>query len=241
MRIPRIFQNQSLHAESVLQLDRDASHYVKQVLRMQPGQSLVIFNGEEGEYDAQIIESVGKVVKVQLQHCQVRVVESPLKIILAQAISRGEKMDFTLQKAVELGVHAIVPLMTERVGVKLDADRAANRLVHWQKVVISACEQSGRTYVPQVAPITHLTQWLTRAAGELKILLDPHGATSFDFATPVQEVSLLIGAEGGLSTRECELAYQAGFIGWHLGPRILRTETAGLSAIAVLQHRWGDL
>lgn len=241
MRISRIFQDQSLQLGQTIKLDREASHYVKQVLRMQEGQSLDIFNKEGGEYRAVIAKIHSKDVEVYLGAFNEGIAESPLKIILAQAISRGEKMDFTLQKAVELGVHTIVPLTTKRVGVKLDKERAENRLAHWQKVVVSACEQSGRSFIPEVAAINSLEKWLPTVTSDLKLLLDPDAARPLSDEMSPKEVVLLVGPEGGFSKEECDLAYAAGFLGWKLGSRILRTETAGLTAISVLQFLWGDL
>lgn len=242
MRIPRIFQKQPLALGQSIQLDREASHYVKQVLRMQVGQSLDIFNGEgHGEFRSVIVKFHGKEVEVYLGAFNEGVKESPVKITLAQAISRGEKMDFTLQKAVELGVHAIVPLTTSRVGVKLDEARAKKRLAHWQKIVVSACEQSGRNFVPVVSEFTEFATWVKEVNAELKLLLDPHKENELSPEMSPSEVVLLVGPEGGFSQEERELAYQVGFMGWKLGPRILRTETAGMSAIALLQFMWGDL
>ncbi|MBI5448156.1 MAG: 16S rRNA (uracil(1498)-N(3))-methyltransferase [Gammaproteobacteria bacterium] len=241
MRISRIFQDQTLALSKVVQLDQEASHYVKRVLRMQMGDPLIIFNGKGGEYAAVIVACQDKQVKVQLNEFFEDKTASPLMITLAQAVSRGEKMDYTLQKAVELGVHRIVPLMTERVGVKLEAERAKTRLQHWQKIVVSACEQSGRTKVPTIEPLCELSAWLKTAEADLKLLLDPHTQTNFSPDLHPKHVALLIGPEGGLSAREVELAYEANFIPWHLGPRVLRTETAGIAAVSVLQYVWGDL
>ncbi len=240
MRIPRIFQEQILSENQVLSLDQAASHYLRQVLRVEGGQVVDVFNHQGEEYRG-VVAIQGKQVNVCLETRLLRSVESPCRITLAQAISRGEKMDFTLQKAVELGVHAIVPLMTARVGVKLEVERAQRRLAHWHKVIVSACEQSGRTHIPVVSPIQLFAAWLPVVKSEAKIILDPHVQAKPLPQTPPKEGVLLVGPEGGFSEEERELAYRAGFVGWRLGPRILRTETAGLSAMSVLQFLWGDL
>ncbi len=174
--------------------------------------------------------------------------ESPLRITLAQGISRGERMDYTLQKSVELGVSRIIPLSTERCGVKFDAKRAAKRLQHWQGVIISACEQSGRNDIPEILPTISLHAWLDahrvpcQQQEALRLLLHPRATQSLRQLTPpTGEISLLIGPEGGLSDNEIDMATQCGFEGIQLGPRVLRTETAGVAALAALQSYWGDL
>jgi 16S rRNA (uracil1498-N3)-methyltransferase len=167
--------------------------------------------------------------------------ESPLSITLVQALQAGDKMDFTIQKAVELGVRDIVPVESRRSVLRLAGERAAKRVAHWQGVVASACEQCGRNQVPLVAPVEKLENWLARPAnGVLRLMLDPEAEESFASIRPEGAVQLLIGAEGGLDPQEMIAARQAGFLAVRMGPRVLRTETAGLAALAVMQALWGD-
>jgi len=239
VQIPRIFQNRSLQLQACFFLTEEASHHVKHVLRMKKDDLLSVFNGQGGEFKA-VITQVNKTVEVCLQSFENGFAASPLKIILAQAISRGDKMDFTLQKAVELGVHTIIPLITERVNVRLDEARQAKRLLHWRKVMESATEQSGRCDLPILSPINEFSPWLETISCDFKVVLDPHAKKEKKEKIPLKELLLLVGPEGGLSEKEYKEAYEAGFVGWRLGPRILRTETAGMSAIAILQFLGGD-
>lgn len=242
MTIPRIFQDTELTVNTTIELMPDAAHHLSRVLRLQPPDALIIFNGRGGEYNA-VIHAVHKQkVTVHLQNFVPIERESSLQIHLGQVISRGERMDYTIQKAVELGVHQITPLFSERCNVKLPADRLATRLAHWQKIAVSACEQCGRNYVPIIhSPIT-LSAWLSQAHSGVKIILDPHARSlsQHDNQRP-QNISLLIGSEGGFSPEEIHLAESQTFVSLKVGPRILRTETAGVVAIAICQYRWGDV
>jgi len=242
MRITRIFHQGELQVSAEYPLFSDAANHISRVLRMQPGQTLHLFNGQGGEYVAEITELSKKRVVVVTQQKLDSECESPLSIHLGQGVSRGEKMDFTIQKATELGVTEITPLITERCGVKLNADRWEKKTQHWQKVAISACEQSGRNHIPKLHPPKPLQQWLEEKNQQLCLNLHPRAQYSIKtLPTPEHGVRLLIGPEGGLSQSEIDLATHNQFEGIRLGPRVLRTETGALAAIAALQAQFGDL
>lgn len=243
MRIPRIYSSTPLSRKSRISLDERALHYVVRVLRLRPGAELELFDGKGREYRA-VLATVGRrEAEAQILEPIQRNVESALHIVLGQGISRGERMDYALQKAVELGVKGIVPLLTERSGVSLCGARAEKRQRHWQGVAISACEQCGRNYVPLVERPQTLGAFLNSCHSKAKILLDSESKRPLKELSPPldNELALLIGSEGGLSEGEVKLAQQAGFVGVCLGPRILRTETAAVVALTALQLCWGDL
>lgn len=223
-------------------LPEQAAHHAAKVLRLREGDAITLFDGNGGEFPA-VIEQIGKrdVIAKIGQHIP-RECEAPLFVTLAQAISAGEKMDYTLQKATELGIAAIQPLESERSVVRLSGERAEKRAAHWQGVVISACEQSGRNRVPQVAPIRRYADWLGEAGKSgLRLMLSPDAPQSLsDLPAPQQPVTLLIGPEGGFSENEVSAAKVCGFTPVRLGARILRTETAALAALAAMQALWGD-
>lgn len=241
MRIPRIFHPQPLSAGLQVSLTEDAANHVGRVLRMSAGAELELFCGDDHRYQAVIEQASKKHVEVRILSAQLASVESALKIHLIQGISRGERMDFTLQKSVELGIASITPIFTERCGVKLQGERLEKKQQQWQKVVISACEQSGRNTVPQVQPAITLTEYLATANRPLTLTLDPGATLNLKSAPVNTEVALLIGPEGGFSDTETALAQQANCQGVRLGPRVLRTETAALAALAALQANHGDL
>lgn len=241
MRIPRIYQPGALSPQQSIALADESANHVGRVLRMQSGDALILFNGDGFDYPAVITETGKKSVQVQINAKLENPVESPLKIHLGQGISRGDRMDFAIQKAVELGVTEITPLFTERCGVKLDAERLQKRTEQWQKIAISACEQSGRSVVPTVHTAINLDKWLAQPTEELKLTLDPWAKDTIKTLTPVSAVRLVIGPEGGFSDREVQLTTSAGFVAVQLGPRVLRTETAALTAISALQLQMGDL
>lgn len=202
---------------------------------------MVLFDGRGGEYLAHIERIERDRVHVELGAWQDVERESPLDITLVQALQAGDKMDFTIQKAVELGVRAIVPVDSRRSVMRLSGERAGKRVAHWQGVVASACEQSGRNQVPNVAPLEKLENWLSRpSTATLRLMLAPGAKLSLAAIPPVGQVQLLIGAEGGLDPQEMIAAGQVGFQAVSLGPRVLRTETAGLAALAAMQVLWGD-
>lgn len=239
----RIFQAVPLAIHTSIQLTEAASHHLARVLRAQINDPVIIFNGQGGEYEGVIQRIDKKSVTVQLETFNPREAESPLEIYLAQGISRGEKMDYTLQKAVELGVKGIIPLFTERCNVKLDVERGEKKQQHWQSVVVSACEQSGRNRVPMVAVPQSFAQWVGQAAADFCFVLAPGVDGKLkQLAVPSHaRIILLIGPEGGLSEQEIAQALQRGFKSLNLGPRVLRTETAALAAIAALQGLFGDM
>jgi len=239
----RIYVNTAIAIHSEISIEGSAANHIGRVLRLKPGDEITLFNGNGGEYSATLSTIERQTVRAQVKAFNPRESESPLQITLAQGISRGERMDYTLQKSVELGVNRIIPLTTERCGVKLDEKRAAKRLLHWQGILISACEQCGRNRVPEILPITSLSHWLGEDRGNTLQLVLHHRATHSlrQLAPPTGEIALLIGPEGGLSENEIENASQRGFQGIQFGPRVLRTETASVAALAALQTHWGDL
>lgn len=246
MRIPRIYQTQPLAADSLFMLSDDAVQHVARVLRMQPGQQLELFNGDGHFYSAEIVSADKRQVQVQIHQAQVVNNESPLAIHLGQGISRGDRMDFVLQKSVELGVASITPLFTERCGVKLSGDRLEKKQQQWQKIVIAACEQSGRAVVPEVHPAVSINQWFEQASAAVRLTLDPYAPKALrelplEAGAERTNIQLLIGPEGGLTEAEVEQAKHSDFLPVRLGPRVLRTETAALTALSVLQYEFGDL
>ena len=242
MRVPRIYQPQPLHVGQQLALDSDGANHVGRVLRLPVGADIILFNGEGGQYQCRLVESGKKKVVADVVSFDDRDCESPLKIHLGQGISRGDKMELTIQKAVELGVDSITPLFSERCGVKLSGERLDKKLHQWQRIVISACEQCGRNSVPRVNAPMQLADWLAEESDELKLNLHPRAEHSINtLPAPDNGVRLLIGPEGGLSGEEIDSASQQGFTDVLIGPRVLRTETAALTVISALQCRFGDL
>lgn len=238
VRVPRLFVDMPLVSGTEVQLDADSAHYLFKVLRLRSGAELLLFNGTGGEYQAVLGSSKSAMVSIGTSIA--REAESPLKLYLAQGISRGERMDYTVQKAVELGVTEIMPLCTERCGVMLDGARMEKRVQHWQRVVHSACAQCGRNRVPRVSAVRPLSAWLDSAEGQ-RLVLHPPAAVGLAAIESATDITLLIGPEGGLSDAELAMARRAGFTPVHLGPRVLRTETAAVVALSVIQALWGDL
>ncbi|EMP56356.1 16S ribosomal RNA methyltransferase RsmE [Marinobacter santoriniensis NKSG1] len=242
MRIPRIYTDSDLAAGHTCQLDDNAAQHVGRVLRMQPGQELQLFNGDGHDYQATIVEAGKKQVTVEVTGDTPNATESPLQITLGQTLSKGDRMDYAVQKAVEMGVTRIVPLTTERCDVKLKGDREDKRLRHWQQVAISAAEQCGRARVPDILPVMTLEQWFAKAETcDLKLVLHHRTEKSLDSLARPASVALMIGPEGGLTAEEIETAEHAGFLPVALGPRVLRTETAPVAAMALCQWLWGDI
>lgn len=241
MRIPRIYFSKPIQLNQEFNLDDEAANHVGRVLRMTTGAELMLFNGDGFNYPARISRSDKKTVSVVVSAQQCNDVESPVSIHLGQGISRGDRMDFAIQKAVELGVTEITPLFTERCGVKLDGERLIKRNEQWQKIAISACEQSGRSVVPVVHPAIALGDWLQQPTKELKLTLHPWAKDTIKTLEPNHKIRLVIGPEGGFSELEMAHTSDAGFTGIQLGPRVLRTETAALTAISALQLQFGDL
>jgi 16S rRNA (uracil1498-N3)-methyltransferase len=244
MRIPRIYVPQPLHPGRVVELPVQAGEHIARVLRLDRGHPLRLFNGDGGEYAGEIASLAKRAVTAHvLEPTPSAERESPLRITLGQGIARGEKMDWILQKATELGVARVVPLVTDRTEVKLDAERAERRLAHWEAVLASACEQCGRNRLPELAELMKLADWAASLGDEagLRLALDPQGDASTRTLDPGKRATLVVGPEGGLSEHDLATLAQAGFRGLRLGPRILRTETAGLAALAALQAIHGDL
>ena len=241
MRAPRIHIDAELGPDRELNLPEGAARHLSRALRLQLGDPVVCFNGRGGEYHGEITAIARSEVRVQLRDYLARENESPLDIVLVQGVSRGDRMDYAVQKAVELGVRAIVPVITERSVVQLKGERAERRQGHWQRVSIGACEQCGRNRVQQITEPVGLAHWLQGWEGGVGLLLSPRGAVSLSgLSAPTGPITLLIGPEGGLSTAEERLALERGFTAVQLGPRILRTETAAVAMLAALQTRWGD-
>jgi 16S rRNA (uracil1498-N3)-methyltransferase len=238
----RFYCPAKLASGSIIGLPHNTAHHVARVLRMKAGDTLTLFNNDGNDYAGQILRINKDEVTVKIVAAMAVECESPLRATLAQAISGGDRMDFTLQKAVELGVTQIQPIAAERSVVKLSGERTQKRREHWQNVVISACEQCGRATVPEVLPSLPLADWLgMRQQFSLKIMLSPTAEqTLHDLQKPAGDICLLIGCEGGFSPAEEQAAASCGFHGIRLGARVLRTETAGLAALAAIQTIWGD-
>ncbi len=240
MRISRLYTSDNLNKGQLIELKVDNAHYARTVLRLSKGQSITLFNGQGGEYLCSIEEVSRKRVVVLIGEKNSRTVESPLHITLGLGISRGDRMDWAVQKAVELGVNSITPLITERCVVKFKADKKQQRLQHWKNIVQHAAEQSGRTILPAFNEIMAIDDWVIGQKG-LRVFLDPYAKHSLAELKPEKlEVTLLTGPEGGFSDQERGVAIAAGFISVRLGQRILRTETASLAALSAVQMLWGD-
>jgi 16S rRNA (uracil1498-N3)-methyltransferase len=242
MKAIRIYHPQAMAAGDDVILLPAAAHHVARVLRMLPGDDLVLFNGQGGEFHGVLLKLEKNKVTVNLQCFDPVERESPLWLHLGQGISRGDKMDFTLQKAVELGVSEITPLLTERCGVRLDSERLEKKLAHWQAVIISACEQSGRNRIPLLLSPQEFTPWVLANESDLSVVLSPTSTLSLtELPQQGQRICLVVGPEGGLTDYEINFAVANKFIAINLGPRILRTETAALATLAAMQcHLNGD-
>lgn len=238
MRVSRLHTPQPLAAGQTVELSDAAAHYLTAVLRLEQGAALVLFNGDGRQYRGEITAVNKRSVQVLLGNAESPATESPLRTVLGLGISRGERMDYAIQKSTELGVNEIAPLFTEHCEVKLSGERGDKRQQHWQQIAISACEQSGRVRVPQVLAPQSLAAWMKSASG-LRLVLDHEESGRLDGPRPAQGVSLLIGPEGGLSAAEIAQAKTHGFAGIALGNRVLRTETAPVAALSVLQYLWG--
>jgi len=242
MRKPRIFHPEALTVGQQIALSDDAANHVGRVLRMGAGQALQLFDGSNQLFEAEILRADKKSVVVNLLSAETDNRESPLHIHLGQVMSRGEKMEFTIQKSIELGVSLITPLFSERCGVKLDAERLNKKIQQWQKIAIAACEQCGRNRIPEIRPAMDLEAWCAEPEEGLKLNLHPRASASINtLPLPVERVRLLIGPEGGLTANEIAMTAEYQFTDILLGPRVLRTETTALTAITALQVRFGDL
>ncbi len=242
MYIPHIYQALDLKVGTTIALNREAANHLVRVLRLQLNDPLILFNGRGGEFAATIVAINKHEVSVKIERFVAKEVESPIQLSLGQGISRGEKMDYVIQKAVELGIHQIAPLITTRCGVKLSTERWDKKLQHWRAVAIAACEQCGRNQIPSIIEPMPLTDWLTDVKAELKFICQPGAVTSLkDYQNKPTSIALLIGPESGLDDREFTLAQQYEFKPLSLGSRILRTETAALAAITAIQVHYGDM
>lgn len=238
----RIYWPQPLAAGSSVCLQDAAFRHAVRVLRMRVGDSLTLFNGDGGEYPAKLTQIDRNEAQAAVGERHEPGTESALQSTLLQAVGKGERMDWALQKATELGVSAIQPITTARCNVKLDAERWAKKQAHWQGVLIAACEQSGRVLVPQLHPVIKIEDALSACEAELRLVLALQSgqAPLETAATDTASVALLVGPEGGLNEAELDRSESAGFQRWQIGPRTLRTETAPMVALALLQQRLGD-
>ena len=241
MRVPRFFSPVALVEGHEVALDRSAAQHAVAVLRLAVGAPLTLFDGTGGEHPATLVQADRSGARARVGARRAVEREPPFPLVLGQALAKGERMDLVVQKATELGATALAPLFTERSEVRLDAERAAKRVAHWQGVVRAACEQCGRNRLPEVATPQPLEAFLAGApSAALRLLLAPDGAAPRDLPRPgAAGVVLLVGPEGGLSEAEAARAAAAGFVGASLGPRVLRTETAALAALATVQAVWG--
>lgn len=241
MRIPRVYAPVPLTTGAQINLPEAQAHYLTRVLRMEAGRGLVVFNGEGGSFTALINQASKNACVIDIGEFTPDQSQSPLNCSLAIGISKGERFEWVLQKACELGVTQVYPLFTSRTEVRLDAARQAKKSEHWQQVLISSCEQNGRSIIPQLHSPQHIAEFLPAACADLKLVLHHRAQQALSSYNTPQSVCLLIGPEGGLSEEEIKLAEQQGFNPLVLGPRVLRTETAPLVALSLVQYQWGDL
>ncbi|QDC79301.1 16S rRNA (uracil(1498)-N(3))-methyltransferase [Candidatus Methylopumilus universalis] len=240
----RFYHSEKLELKHVVELIAQTHIHATKVLRLKVGDQFALFNGDGYDYVAKVIElskhktSVEIIDRYRVNH------ESPLKITLAQGLAAGDKMDWIIQKAVELGIQSIQPLLTERSIVKLDRERADKKLEHWRTVAISACEQTGRSIIPDILSPIHIVQWLSnqnQIANSLKLILTPAKAQNINhLEKPSSPVVFMVGPEGGFSEKEMNLALSGSFVPVNFGKRVLRTETASVVALSIMQNLWGD-
>ena len=240
MRNPRIYTPTALHSGADFVLEEQPSRHLSRSLRLGKGDPLTLFDGTGGEYNANIVDVGKKHVTVHTGEHQTIERESTLPIHLGVAVSRGDRFDWVIQKATELGATSISPLNTQRTGVRLQGDRAAKKLAHWQQIVISACEQCGRNRLPQLNALQDVQRFVETTPADQKLVLHHRAGATVSGSQPA-DVALLIGPEGGLTETEIEQAEGCGYQSLSLGPRIMRTETAPLAALAILQGHWGDM
>jgi 16S rRNA (uracil1498-N3)-methyltransferase len=241
--MPRFFCPQPLVIGQIITLPEPVAHHI-QVLRLAPGELITVFNGEGGEYSASLTQIERRSVSAEIKAHQPREVELPFAVTLAQALPEGSKMDWIIEKAIELGVTGFQPLAAQRCVVRLSAERAEKKMAHWQGIIESASEQSGRNRLARLAPLQDYKQWITQQDMHRRIILTPRADQSLaDWARHQgpQAVTLVIGPEGGLGEAEENQALHHGALPLAMGPRILRTETAGLAAVAALSALWGGL
>lgn len=241
MRISRIYCDAPLSPGAKVTLSPERSHYVQQVLRCRVGTEVRLFNSKDGEWCARISQLSKNAVELTVEKSHPVMTESPLQSHLAQGLSRGDRMDFVIQKATEMGVSVITPILSQYCEVRLSDQRSAKKLHHWREIAISACEQCGRTNIPIIQEPIAFAAYVSAAFQGLSLVADPDSHSSLPDIVNVNAVRLLIGPEGGFSEEEITFAKLHHFSGWSFGPRILRTETAPITALSLLQSRWGDL
>ncbi len=240
-RFFRFFVSEPLEEGKELWLQGERFHYISNVLRFKKGDELTIFNGKGGEFVSEIVEILKGKILVRLKCYLAKDVESPLKIHLGQIVSKKEHMDYTIQKATELGVITFTPLFGDRSEVKLSSDRLNTRLERWRKIIIHACEQSGRNYLMDLRTPMSFKEYVSVTFSTPLLFLEPKASNKISNLPGTRELSLVIGPEGGFSEQELIILNEYGALGVNLGPRILRTETAGLVGISILQSIWGDI
>jgi len=237
---PRIYTPEDLALNCRLDLDSQASTHLVKVLRLKEGAELRLFNGNGCEYLAQITVAGKKNTQVEISEVLSTDSKITFPLHLGQVVSKGDRMDFTIQKATELGITDITPLWSERCDVRLKGERLEKKMEHWKKVAISACEQSGRNHVPTIHPAVNYQDWANSVEAESKLVLHTRDQKPLSEIKTPASVALLVGPEGGITDEEVEFCIQQGFTGLMLGPRILRTETAALAALSLFQYLWGD-
>ena len=242
MRIPRLYIPGAAASGEVITAAGQAAHHVIQVLRLRPGAAVRLFNGNGPEWEAILLEGNRSRIRLEVGAAVETISEPSLSITLAQGIARNDRMDFILQKSVELGINRVQPLWMQRCQSRVSGERLGRRLSHWRGVIISACEQSGRSILPELHEPEEYTAWINRKNhSSLLLMLQPDSArTLHDLPSPENDIVILVGPEGGLNTEEQRLAEASGYTGIRLGQRILRTETAALSALAAMHSLWGD-
>lgn len=240
MRDIRIYCDAALAINTEVELDNAATHHVHTVLRMQVGDMIVLFNGNGVDYIGTLASASKQAIRIHLHDTNERVTQSPLHTHLVQGICKGDKMDFVIQKATELGINEITPLYTQYGNVRFDHKRCAKKIEHWQKIAINACQQSGRNDLVQINMPLAFVEWIN-AAPENTVIFDPGATKTLRQLPIVDKLAIMVGPEGGFSTDEIALATQNHVQNLLLGPRVLRSETAGLAALALAQSLWGDL
>lgn len=242
MRKTRVFVEAELTAGGIIAIENEAAHYLDRVLRVREGEIIHVFNGDGGYFEAEILGRRKKSISIRPARYVDDDRESDLPLSLVQGISRGQHMDYTVQKAVELGIRKIVPVFTEFSNVRMEAERARKRTNHWRGVIVSACEQCGRNILPEIHEPVPLQEWIEKDDSPLRFVLHPDSSDKLSGRNVIAgPITLLCGPEGGLSGHELNAALAAGYQPVSLGPRILRTETAAIAAIVQCQTLWGDM
>ena len=242
MRVSRLYVTNTLQTGQILALEEDSAHYLRTVLRLQKQTQVILFNGQGGEYRCTLLDVNRKKVSLSIDEKIERSVESPLKVSIGMGISRSDRMDMAVQKAVELGVYQITPIITQRCNVVIKKEKLEQKCRHWQKIAQHAAEQCGRTLVPKIHPIIPFNAWIeNQSQSVLKLFLDPFSQTALtQLKNPQNEIIFVTGSEGGFCEMEKQTAIAHDFIPICLGQRILRTETASLAALSAVQLLWGD-